>query len=532
MALSEQEIHDLFQASGSPSRDAIAALSFLSGGKREPVKDPGTFASANRAAVQQAVEAAFEVIRAWSSAKPSLVLIEDIHWADTLTQAVLDEIAGRIARIPVLVILTTRARPAAHPVASGEALPMSLTRLSSDETTRLLEGLWGGALPPGLATFIHDKSDGVPLFVEELGNLVRERLGDGAFDGGDWNDALRSRGVVDLQDLLSARLSSLGKAQRLAQVASVIGREFRVNLLTRLIDNDAAIPPLRDALAQLLEADIVRRRKEGDDTIYSFRHVLLQEAAYESLLKSDRRKIHGRIADLVVEGAVSAPPDEIVAWHCEQADRPFEAAAYALRAAEACALRSATREADKLLATAGRDLARCEPGTDVDELLLQLLAAQGPVAIALFGKGSTQARDIYERGVGLCRQGERTDRERWFPLYWGWWYTAPDRATKRSRSLVLIEDLDQAINPEIRLQAFHCGWAANFHAGQLHLCLDCIDKGLKLYDPERARVSRIRYGGHDANGCGLGERAQLLWLMGDLQVGAEYTAGFGLGGSD
>ncbi len=451
-------------------------IAFLSG-------SPGVSALADRPAEEVkrlALDATFDVLAAWARRRPQVIVLEDTHWADTVTRDLIGEAAARIAGLPVLILLTTRQEDGAAEDRTAREPPnaatLSLPRLDAEAAPRLTDALWAEA-PPGLAAFVHHKSDGVPLFAEELVLLLKERFPDGSSAVRDWDRALRESGIDSLQDLLSARLAGLGRARRVAQVASVIGREFGAGLLTRLLDGDTTGLPLEDALAQLLQAGIIRRNPDDGHAGYGFRHVLLQEAAYDSLLKSERRTLHGRVADLAPQDGGPGLPDEIMAWHCAQAGRPRAAAGFSLRAAESCALRSAVGEAEHLLTMAEGFVELCDPGADTDELALQLLTAKGPVAIALSGKGSPEARSVYDRGVALCRQQEIVgERERWFPLYWGWWYTSPDQKTKRSRSKVLIKDLDRANDPEIRLQSFHCAWAANFHAGQHQLCLDCINE--------------------------------------------------------
>lgn len=515
-ALDPSEVMKFLHREGvTVSEEAANVLAFLSGGIDVSSIDPSRTERTADELRHSALESIFDILVGWSRHKPQLTLLEDVHWADTLTQDLIDQLAEQVQHHPILAVLTSRDDNLLDCTDHSNVLTITLPHLEASDTPRLLEAIWGQPLPPGLASFIHDRSDGIPLFAEELAALFKERFGSAPSTARDWSRVLHEGSIVTLQDLVSARLAALGPARRIAQVASAIGREFSADLLRRLIDGDDQAVSLDDALSQLIQARIIQRQSADDNTVLRFRHVLIQEAAYDSLLRVDRRQMHGRLVDLVMSGGVASPPDEVVAWHCEQAGRWLEGARFAIKAAEDCALRSAIREADQLLARAEDDLSHCEPGPEVDELSLQLLAARGPVSIALFGKGSPEARAVYDQGVTICRRREVEDRERWFPLYWGWWYTSPDRQTKRSRAEVLISDLDKANDPEIRLQALHCAWAANFHAGKHHLCMECINMGLTLYDPDRGRVSRARYGGHDANVCGLGERAQLLWLMGD-----------------
>lgn len=517
-ALTKEEISEFLNRDGAAiTEDAANVLAFLSGGADLPTGGPDTIERSADDLRQSAIGAIFDVLKGWSGHMPQLVLLEDIHWSDTVTRELIEQLAGQIQTLPILAILTSRDDAVLASADHANVLTITLPHLEASHTPKLLEAIWGQPLPPGLATFIHDRSDGIPLFAEELGTLFKERFGGTSSTIRDWSKMLHEGSIVTLQDLVSARLAALGPARRIAQVASVIGREFSADLLKKLFDGEDEAASLEEALSRLIHARIIQRREANDIEGYRFRHALIQEAAYDSLLRVDRRRMHDRLVDLVIDGEVAPPPVEVTAWHCEQAGRWMEGARFAVKAAEDYALRSAIREADQLLARAEEDLSHCDAGPDVDELSLELLAARGPIAIALFGKGSPEARAVYDQGVAICRRRGVEDRERWFPLYWGWWYTSPDRPTKRRRAEVLISDLDKANDPEIRLQALHCAWAANFHAGQHHLCLDCINKGLTLYDSDRGRVSRARYGGHDANVCGLGERAQLLWLMGDEQ---------------
>jgi predicted ATPase len=401
-------------------------------------------------------------------------------------------------------------------------LSLPLSGLGADAVAQILESIWDTAPLPGLATFIYERSDGIPLFAEELALFLLERFRGHASNAKAWNEAMRERGISTLQDLVGARLASLGQLRRLAQTASVIGRDFSFALLSQIAGRSALPCSLEDSLQKLIRAGILRRGATGSSSTYRFRHVLIHEAAHESMLKADRRQLHARIVRLVTEGAVPALSDEIVAWHFEQAGQPLEAARYAIRAAEGCVARSAVHEADQLLDFARKQLDQCDAAmSGVEDLLLQLLAVRGPVAAALSGRGSAETRAIYEQGVALCAARGDQDRAKWFPLYWGWWFTAPDYETQRERSKILLRDLESSADPEVRLQSLHCAWATNFDAGLHSFCLKCVETGLTLYDEDRARRSRVRYGGHDAKVCAFGERALSLWFMGDTAGSAD-----------
>lgn len=474
---------------------------------------------------RQALDAAINVVSGWCGSGPQLLVIEDMHWADTLTIALLERLIGAVATLPMMVVATTREQKLARS-ADDHVLSLSLPRLGAETVAPLVGAVWSPReLPAGLATFIAEKSDGVPLFAEELAVFLKERPESAPAGPQGWAQALRDNSIATLEDLLAARLASLGVARGTAQLASVIGREFSLELLSRLASIAGAGVAVEDDLSMLVQSGLVHRIDASDHPLFRFRHVLIQEAAYNSLLKTRRRELHDRVVDLILETPGIDFPDDIMAWHCEQAGRNRLAAVHAIRAGEACAIRSAPHEAARMLELAARCLEACERNRDINDLMLTLLTAQGPVAVTLHGKGSPEARAIYDRGVAICRAHAIEDREKWFPLYWGWWFTSPNGVVKRKRSEVIIRDLARANQPETRLQAYHCSWAANFHAGNHALCLQAIDNGLELYDPERARESRARYGGHDAKVCGLAERGLSLWFGGaDAQASENIEA--------
>ncbi len=147
------------------------------------------------------------------------------------------------------------------------------------------------------------------------------------------------------------------------------------------------------------------------------------------------------------------------------------------------------------------------------ELKLRAIMLLGPLVTHLDGPRAAEA--VYARGQDLCFELPEGQRGDWFPILWGWWFTASDLTEQARRSEVLISDVSTAEAPEARLQALHCGWATLFDLGDHDRSLAAVNEGLALYDPAEAERSRHRYG-HDARVCGLGERAQSLWMLGDV----------------
>jgi len=454
---------------------------------------------------RQVVDAAVRLLCCGASAGPTLIVFEDTHWADEMTLELLDDLCALAVTLPILVIQTSR-------IARAEtvASQITLTGLPSVAIRELVTSIWDGPPPTGLSDFILEQCDGMPLYAEELAHFFRTRHASSQ-PSSEWKELLLEGGVSSLNDLLSSRLAETGSARRVAQFASAIGREFSIGLLAHLLGKEGR-QALGGHLAILASHGIIEPAPNQADA-YQFRHVLLQEAAYSSLLKSDRLRIHKRIATLLVEERVPPLPNAIAAWQCAEAGRHGDAARFALMAAEACVLRSAMKEAALSLELCSKEitnLSRRHPGRR--ELTLNMLQLQGVVATALEGEGSERVRRIYSRAMQLLRRQETATREAHFPTYWGWWFTAPNIRTQQSRARVVVEDMMAVDDRETRLQSYHCAWATGFHAGEHGFCLDCIRKGLELYDAERAVRNRAYFGGHDARVCGLGESA-LAYLI-------------------
>ncbi|QND13759.1 AAA family ATPase [Rhizobium leguminosarum bv. trifolii] len=467
-----------------------------------------------RAFRKEVVEASSRILVDRTRAVPTLLVFEDVHWADGMTVELIDHLGLLAGKLPILLIQTSRIRRSLA-AASEIALP----GLTTDAVRDLVASIWSSPPPPGLSDFILGQCDGMPLYAEELADFFRDKR-DAGKKPSEWREMLLEGGVTTLNDLLSARLASVGSARRVAQFASVIGREFSAAILSHLLKADKR--RIDAELALLLMQGVIERSPDASGS-YRFRHVLMQEAAYGSLLKSDRRRIHRLIANLLIEENIFDIPTSVAAWQCAEAGRHDAATKFALTAAESSVLRSAMQEASVSLDVCAREIKRIPyRHPEREDLLISLLKLQGVVATALEGEGSHSARRTYSRAMQLLRKHSSSVRESHFPIYWGWWFTAPNILAQQSRARILIEDMQSVEDSETQLQSYHCGWATSFHAGEHSFCLDCVAKGLELYDPSRALKTRAFFGGHDAKVCALGESA-LSYLLLD-QLGASEDA--------
>jgi len=252
---------------------------------------------------------------------PLLMLFEDAHWIDPTTEELLQEAVSLIAAQPVMLVVTQRPDWQASFVGTGHATPLVLNRLRRGLTGELVRATGGGALPDATVAEIVARADGIPLFVEELTQAVLEA------------GTAETKVPESLQASLLARLDRLGPAKQVAQVAAAIGREFERRLLVDLLGETAA--DLQASLDRLVSSGLLYEMGRGGHAGYAFKHALVHQAAYDSLLKSRRRRLHAGIARAL---AARAPEQaSLLARHWERAGDLEQAFIQRLSAAEQAA---------------------------------------------------------------------------------------------------------------------------------------------------------------------------------------------------
>src|SRR5262245_22524938 len=297
---------------------------------------------------RQTLAALLDQIEGLAQEKPVLLFFEDAHWADATSFELLDLIVERIRQLPVLALFTFRQEFEPPWVGLPNVSTLMLTRLDRSEVENMVARLTGGRLLPAEVTKqIVVKTDGNPLFVEELTKAVLES-GILVEDGGSYrlDGPLPPLAIpATLHDSLMARLDRLASVKEIGQIGAAIGREFSYSLLRALVGRDEAA--LKDALAQLENAELVFRRGDPPEAIYSFKHALVQEVAYENLLKSRRQVLHRRIAETLrthFQSTAEAQP-EVVAHHFTQAGLSEAAIEWWVKAGDRALDRSANNEA-------------------------------------------------------------------------------------------------------------------------------------------------------------------------------------------
>ena len=324
-------------------------------------------------------------LEALADRRPVLALAEDTHWADPTTIELLDLMAARVAALRVLLVVTHR--PEFRAPWDGLAHKFHLGRLDRRDSATLIKRvastLGTVALPPELVEEIVKRTDGVPLFAEELTRAVLE-AGEGAA-----LPAAASAVPATLHASLAARLDRFGPAvRRAAQAGAAIGREFAHDLLAAVAEMPES--DLVPALRQLEDADLVHRRGLPPEGSYAFRHALLRDAAYGMLLREQRRALHARIAEAIgrlrPEAAESEP--ELLAWHCARAGQTGPAIGHWRRAGEQSIARYANREAIGHFERALEQVGVLAPGEKRDRLEANLRLAQAVPLIAVHGYGA------------------------------------------------------------------------------------------------------------------------------------------------
>ena len=362
---------------------------------------------------QKTLEALRRLVEAPSRRQPIMAIFEDVHWIDPTSLELLDRMIDEVAQLPILLLLTSRpdidlpwaGRPHVH--------ALVLNRLSRSASAALVGRSGGGdGLSPDLVEEILERTDGVPLFIEELTKAVVE-AGETAAPASS-PTPVPHRIPTTLHASLTSRLDKLGPAKELAQVGAVIGRRFSYALLAAVTNRDEW--ELHALLDQLVASGLVFREAAEPHATFRFKHALVQSVAYEGLLRSARQRLHARIA-AALEAAFPETEPEQLAQHWAQAGDAGRAVSNWREAGKQAIQRGANREAIAQLTKGLRMLERLPHGLERDrtELGLQLLLAEALMA----DKGWTapETRPCYDRARELC--GRIGDTDGLFPVLYG-----------------------------------------------------------------------------------------------------------------
>ena len=520
-AFDERTIADI-AASGLELSEAVPLLAGLAGVASPAGYDPPELSPQKQR--ERTLEVASRVLLSGAASTPVVVLVEDLHWADPSTVEFLQLFVQRTAGLRALLLLT--GRPGALP-AIGDPPPKTVTlgASSEDDVARMVDAVTGGRpLPAPVVRQIVEKTDGVPLFVEELTKTIVE--------SGDLVEtpdgfALRA-GAADLsiplslQASLTARLDRLPSGKDVAQLAAVIGREFSFRMLQAVADRSE--PELAADLRRLVDAEILYQDDEPPDAIYLFKHALIQDAAYEMLLKRTRRTYHGRIAHALLDRfpEVAATRPELVAQHLTEAGEAAGAAGYWLRAGQRAMGQSANLEAASHLRR-GLALVESLPASaERDQLELALRTTLGLVLVFTRGYTSEDVEATYRRARELSSRTGDASKQVWITI--GIWSYHLVRGELQEAARLARQFLDAA-GQSGDLESLARGellvaWI-DFYSGGFSAAARHLDQALAhMAGLDAGSVDQL---GVDGRTAAHAYAALCHWHLGDLEASAAHA---------
>jgi class 3 adenylate cyclase/predicted ATPase len=425
---------------------------------------------------------------------------EDLHWADPSTLDVLTLYLEQIPTTRIFTVLTCRSEFTPPWGARSYLTQLTLSRLGRQHVEAMVAQVTGGkALPAEVVQQVVAKTDGVPLFVEELTKTVLEsgllKEEDGHYVGAHGGVPIPPLAIPStLQDSLMARLDRLAPVREIAQVGAVLGREFSYELLHAVSQVDEAL--LQQGLRQLVEAELIYQRGLLPQATYLFKHALIQDTAYQSLLKSRRQQLHQQSAQVLAEQfpeVVETQP-ELLAHHYTEASLSAQAIPYWQRAGQRASQRSAHVEAISHL-TKGLELLKTVPDTPErtqQEVMLQITL--GASLIANKGYTVPEVEKAYTRALELCRCVGETPQL--FPVLMGLnrFYSArAEHETAYEVAKQLLALAQRAQDPALLLGAHYAMggayWLGEFVPARVHL-----QQAIVLYNPQQHRPLAFVYG--------------------------------------
>jgi class 3 adenylate cyclase/predicted ATPase len=472
---------------------------------------------------QKTLEALFAQVETIARESPVLMVLEDAHWTDPTSLEAFGRTMDRIKSLRVLLIVTYR--PEFEPPWIGRPYVAALTlnRLGEREIAAIIDGLTGDTpLPESVRQDIAERTDGIPLFIEEMTRAVLEAESE--------SDARKTTSAVPSSTLavpaslhasLMARLDRLGPAKEVAQIGAAIGREFSHALLAAVAIKDEKA--LQSALDALKRAGLLLRQGVPPSASYLFKHALIQDAAYGTLLREPRRALHARIAEALESGFADAAKNqpEILARHCTEAGQIEKAANLWGEAGQRSLERSALVEATAQF-TQGLDLIARLPATPAlrrEQIKLQV-ALITPL-IHVKGHAAAETKAAVERARFLIEQSESLgepleDSLILFVVLWGSWvnkYVAFDGKANRELAAQFLALAQTQKSDGPRMIGHRLVGTSALQAGEIAQARMHYDHALKLYDPSKHRYLASRFG-QDVRVATLSYRALALWVLG------------------
>lgn len=444
--------------------------------------------------------------------RPVLFIIEDMHWVDHSTIEVLNALIEVVPAARLLVVLTCRPEFRSPWSPRRHLHQLSLDRLPADATEAMIRRAAGDrALPPELVARLATVTDGVPLFVEELTRMVVES----GVGQADRPSPRRLEIPSTLHELLLARLDRLPSVgKEVAQLGAVLGRDFSYALVRAVSELDEL--SLQQGLDVLSDAGLLQRLSAGSSTKYQFKHALIQQAAYQSLVKSERRAHHARAADALTQvfSDTAALEPELLAYHHAEAGNVAQAVEYWETAGQQATQRSGLIEAIDHYRHALSALALLPPGPARDKRELALLLGLGSPLMSVHGYAAPEVEKTYARARELARAGG-AEREL-FPAMQGLWqyyYVRGMLPASRALGQQLLEIARDSRDSTLLLLAHRAVASSAFLQGDYEPCRSHTAEGMKLYDVKAHGALALKTG-HDPGVAHGVYQAWSLWMLG------------------
>jgi class 3 adenylate cyclase/tetratricopeptide (TPR) repeat protein len=455
----------------------------------------------------------FDWIGARASRKPILFVVEDLHWADASTLEFLGQFLAEGLHNSILTVLTYRPEFKPPWSAVAQQTTLALNRLTRRQAGDLMRKKAERAVPEALIDEIYERTGGVPLFVEEFIKMAQESgVPDREEQGHAFTTLIKREIPATLQDLMMSRLDRMEGEREVVQLAATLGREFPYELLAAAATMDEST--LQTEVAKLVQAEILYSKGKAPRCSYIFKHALLEDAAYNSLVKGTRQQFHKRVAQVLEERfpqTVATQP-ELIAHHFTEAGLADNAASYWLKAGLRSRDRSANVEAIGHL-TKGLALVDTFPESpERDVQQLQFLTALGPVHIAACGYAAPEVGPLLQRAKELC-----SDPRLLLGIMLGIWEWRIVRADLRQCVGLAAEgmELAQRLNqPGMLMEALFMPGVTMFYRAEFAGARAHFDKALAGYeDPEQAKFWTA-YTGHNARVTHRCYLALSLWHLG------------------
>jgi predicted ATPase/class 3 adenylate cyclase len=481
---------------------------------------------------QQEKQQTQDALAAWlleeAERQPMLVVYEDLHWADPSTIENIGLLIDQVPTAPMLTVLIFRPEFIPPWPNRSHMTPITLNRLERPQVEAMITQLGGGkALPAEVVQHIVTRTDGVPLYVEELtkmlleSDLLREEADHYALSG-----TLSSVAIpVTLQDSLMARLDRLPMVREVAQLGAVLGREFAYEMLRALAAVEEST--LQERLGQLVGAELLYQRGRPPRAKYIFKHALIQDAAYASLLKRTRQQYHQQIARMLeaeFPETVEAEP-ELVAHHYTEAGLNEKAVGYWHQAGKRATQRSAHVEAINHLSK-GLEVLMTLPDTlERARQELDMQITLGPVLMAVKGQSSPDTERAYARARELCQKVGETPQL--FPVLFGLFRFHMVRAEfQATRELAeqLFSLAQRTQDPAFLLEAHRVMGQTMYWLGEMAPARAHLEQAIALYDPQKHRSHAFQYGQDPGVLC-RGFAAMPIWMLGYPDQALQSTKG-------